>query len=549
LEEYIASLARALCGLTINSFIFCHCSWRSAFILHHGIRMRINDPVSAQEHLLNDGEALMSTTDIHSHITYANSAFIKACGYNEKELMGEPHNLIRHPDMPPEAFADMWATLKQGDSWTGMVKNRCKNGDYYWVRANVTPVYHGGELTGYISVRTVPGIEEVQASDELYKAVREKRAGHLRFYKGLVIRRGWKSALSLFQRLSLAGRLAGAVLVPSLVMAVLPFCGLSPAAQIFAAAGLFIVMNTALQRQVAKPVNTIVRQMQKVVSGQKAELVHFNRVDDIGLMMRLVNQSGLNLRSLVDDVGTQIGGISDITRQLAASSRAMSERTDETYAHLQQTAAAIEEISGAVEQTADTSAQTTQMAVKASTMAVAGEDMMKQTLGMMEAMSQASQHIVEIVSVIDQIAFQTNILALNAAVEAARAGVAGRGFAVVAAEVRHLAQHSATAAKEIKSLIDNSVASVGSGVSMVKNAEQHISEMAAEIVSMTALIREIGDATREQTSALAMINRSVERIGTMTQNNADMVVDAGTVVENLNQRSVRLSSAVSVYGS
>ncbi|MCT4703693.1 methyl-accepting chemotaxis protein [Enterobacteriaceae bacterium H20N1] len=511
--------------------------------------MRINNPVSGHEQLLKVGEALMSTTDIHSHITYANSAFIKACGFTEEELIGEPHNLIRHPDMPPEAFADMWSTLQEGDSWTGMVKNRCKNGDYYWVRANVTPVYHHGKLTGYISVRTVPDREEVQAGEELYKAVREKRAGHLRFYKGLVIRRGWKSVLSIFQRLSLSKRLTGALLVPTLAMIALPFSGLNAIAQISISIGLFIGLNLLLQRQVAGPVRTIVQQMQKIVSGQKADLLQLNRVDDIGLMMRLVNQSGLNLRSLVDDVGTQISGISDITHKLATSSKAMSERTDETYAHLQQTAAAIEEISGAVEQTADTSAQTTHMAVQASAMAVEGKEMMKKTLHMMESMAQASQHIVEIISVIDQIAFQTNILALNAAVEAARAGVSGRGFAVVAAEVRHLAQHSATAAKEIKNLIDDNVTSVSSGVGMVKKAEKHISEMAEEIVRMTALIREIGDATREQTGALALINSSVERIGTMTQNNADMVINAGTVVDNLNLRSVRLSSAINVYGS
>ncbi len=182
-------------------------------------------------------------------------------------------------------------------------------------------------------------------------------------------------------------------------------------------------------------------------------------------------------------------------------------------------------------------------------MAVKGEQMMKNTLSMMESMAQASQHIVEIISVIDRIAFQTNILALNAAVEAARAGVSGRGFAVVAAEVRQLAQHSATAAKEIKNLIDSNVENISTGVGMVQSSERHISEMTAEIVRMTELIREIGDATREQTSALALINSSVERIGTMTQNNAEMVVHAGTVVENLNLRSVRLSSAINVYGS
>lgn len=491
----------------------------------------------------------MSTTDIHSHITYANSAFIKACGFTEQELMGEAHNLIRHPDMPPEAFADMWATLQQGDSWTGMVKNRRKNGDFYWVRANVTPVYHGGELTGYISVRTVPEREEVTASELLYRAVREKRAGHLRFFKGLVIRRGWKSVLSLFQRLSLSQRLFGALGMLALAVGVMPLAHLNIGWQAALTVLLLAAMGSFLQQQIIRPVKTIVRQMQKIVSGQQAGLIQLNRVDEIGLMMRLVNQSGLNLRSLVDDVGGQVSGIGGISQQLAESSRAMSERTDETYAQLQQTAAAIEEISGAVEQTADSAAQTSQMADRASQSALEGEQMMKRTLAMMESMAETSEHIVEIISVIDKIAFQTNILALNAAVEAARAGVSGRGFAVVAAEVRNLAQHSASAAKEIKALIDRNAVGVSSGVAEVKSAEKHISEMAAEIVSMAGLIREIGDATREQTSALGLINHSVEQISTMTQNNADMVVQAGAVVENLNQRAWRLTSAINVYGS
>ncbi|MRT55142.1 PAS domain S-box protein [Enterobacteriaceae bacterium RIT693] len=511
--------------------------------------MRVNNPVTQQEHLLRDGEALMSTTDIHSHITYANSAFIKACGFTEQELMGEAHNLIRHPDMPPEAFADMWATLQQGDSWTGMVKNRRKNGDFYWVRANVTPVYHGGELTGYISVRTVPEREEVTASEALYRAVREKRAGHLRFFKGLVIRRGWKSVLSVFQHFSLFHRLCGALGMAALAVCTMPLMHVNSVWQTLLTVVLLALLGGFLQQQVVRPVKTIVRQMQKIVSGQKTGLIQFNRVDEIGLMMRLVNQSGLNLRSLVDDVGGQVSGIGGISQQLASSSRAMSERTDDTYAQLQQTAAAIEEISGAVEQTADSAAQTSQMADRASQNALEGEQMMKRTLTMMESMAEASEHIVEIISVIDKIAFQTNILALNAAVEAARAGVSGRGFAVVAAEVRNLAQHSASAAKEIKTLIDRNAASVSSGVAEVKSAEKHISEMAEEIVRMAGLIREIGDATREQTSALGLINHSVERISTMTQNNADMVIQAGAVVENINHRARRLTSAINVYGS
>lgn len=124
--------------------------------------MKNNMPVTQHEYSLNDNAILMSTTDTQSHITYANSAFITASGFEEGQLTGQPHNIIRHLDMPPAAFADMWYTLQQGDSWTGIIKNRCRNGDHYWVRANVTLVWHDKKLTGYISVRTVPTRDEIK---------------------------------------------------------------------------------------------------------------------------------------------------------------------------------------------------------------------------------------------------------------------------------------------------------------------------------------------------------------------------------------------------
>lgn len=142
--------------------------------------MRRNTPVTQNEYLLNDGSTLMSTTDTKSHITYANSAFIEASGYKEEHLLGEPHNLIRHPDMPAEAFGDMWFTLQQGETWTGLVKNRRNNGDHYWVRANVTPVWQGGSLTGYISVRNKPTREEIATSEKLYTKVRNNELKHYR---------------------------------------------------------------------------------------------------------------------------------------------------------------------------------------------------------------------------------------------------------------------------------------------------------------------------------------------------------------------------------
>ncbi len=172
--------------------------------------MRINTPVSQHAYELGDNATLMSTTDPHSHVTYANAAFLQESGFERAEIIGSPHNLVRHPDMPPQAFADMWATLKDGRSWTALVKNRRKNGDHYWVRASATPMRRNGQVVCYMSVRTEPSRDEVAAATSLYAALREGRAGGLAFHKGLIVRTGLMAWTSLLQRMSAGAQLVDA---------------------------------------------------------------------------------------------------------------------------------------------------------------------------------------------------------------------------------------------------------------------------------------------------------------------------------------------------
>ncbi|WP_409307937.1 methyl-accepting chemotaxis protein [Pectobacterium sp. B1J-3] len=511
--------------------------------------MRLNTPVTQQEYLLDMDTTLMSTTDTQSHITYANSAFIRVSGFSEDQLISQPHNVVRHPDMPMEAFADMWFTLKQGDSWTGLVKNRRNNGDHYWVRANVTPVYHQDRLTGYISVRNTPAADEIKFAESLYAAVQKKQIKNRKFYKGLVVRTGLFAPLSLFQKLSVRWRLRLAILSAGIFPALLALMGVSPLWLTALALILVVLLDTFLQKQIANPLGMILKQAQHVVSGRKVKHMHLNRVDEIGLLLRAINQFGLNLHSLVDDVSTQVQGITDVSHKLAENNVALNTRTEETSANLQQTAAAIEQITVAVQQSSETTTQATRMAELASDTALKGGEIMKETIGMMDSISNASNKIVDIISVIDSIAFQTNILALNAAVEAARAGVQGRGFAVVAAEVRNLAQHSASAAKEIKTLIDANVESVNSGSVMVENAGKHIHEMVNDVLQVSTMLKEISTATREQTSALGLINTSIAQIEEMTQRNTDMVTHSTEAAEGLNRQATRLNSAINVYGN
>ena len=510
--------------------------------------MKRNTPVTQKEYLLNDGTTLMSTTNTQSHISYANSAFITASGFDESELVGEPHNIIRHPDMPPAAFADMWFTIQQGESWTGLVKNRRHNGDHYWVRANVTPVYQQQKLTGYISVRNIPTRDEISASENLYAQINANKIKGYRFYKGVLIRRGPLSFLSLFKWLTISRRINLVLGTAALLIAVLPFIPLPALIMSGTTVILFLLVALFLQLQISRPLKLILTQMQNVVSGRRADYIQLNRVDEIGMLLRLVNQSGLNLNSLVGDVTTQLNGIRKISHRISEEGESLQQRSEETSADLHQTAAAVEEIASAVKQTAETAADAMIRADETSRNAMNSGNIMKQTITMMQSVSRDNRQIVDIISVIDSIAFQTNILALNAAVEAARAGEAGRGFAVVAAEVRHLAQHSASAAKEIKTLIEQNVANVSSGVKRVENTETHLTAMIDNVIQMSTMIKEIGTATQEQTQALTLINESVSRIGVMTHNNTGMVERVTDAACDLSSRSARLQRAVQVFG-
>src|SRR6478672_7185052 len=159
--------------------------------------MRMNTPVTNIEQHLKDGHSIVSKTDLQGNIQYVNPYFIEVSGFSRDELIGAPQNIVRHPDMPREAFADLWATIKAGMPWTGLVKNRCKNGDHYWVLANVTPVIENGKAVGYMSVRTRPSRAQVSAAEEFYRRLKDGNA------KGMTVRRG-KAA-----RTGLAGRIAG----------------------------------------------------------------------------------------------------------------------------------------------------------------------------------------------------------------------------------------------------------------------------------------------------------------------------------------------------
>ncbi|RQH04989.1 methyl-accepting chemotaxis protein [Paraburkholderia dinghuensis] len=515
--------------------------------------MRANLPVTQQEYDFPRDTTLMSTTDTQSHITYANAAFVQVSGFDGDEILGQPHNLVRHPDMPPQAFEDMWATLKSGLSWTALVKNRRKNGDHYWVRANAAPLIRDGQVTGYLSVRTKPERSEIEAAERLYRDFREGRTGQRKFHHGLIVRTGLLVWTSLLQTMPVRWRIRSGLLVSYALAVLFAFLlGLSgPMLGGFAAMDAVLSLFTCfwLERQISRPLQAVLKQALSVAAGQPGENIHLNRVDEIGMILRAVNQSGLNLRSLVDDVSEQLGGLQQSSSDIVVGNNDLSDRSVQSAASLEQTAASMEQMTATVKNNADTALQASKLADLTSDAASDGDAAVGKVVQTMSEITDASRKISEIISVIEGIAFQTNILALNAAVEAARAGEQGRGFAVVAGEVRALAQRSATAAKEITALINDSVAKTATGSELVNQAGGSMRNILSQVARVTDLINEISSATREQSEGIGQVNIAVTQLDQLTQQNAGLAQESAMAAGNLEARTRRLGEAVAVFRS
>jgi aerotaxis receptor len=531
--------------------------------------MRTNEPITAVEVDFADSDVLVSRTDAGGRIVFANEIFTRISGFTPDELLGAPHNIVRHPHMPQAAFADLWATIKAGRPWDGLVKNRSKSGGYYWVRANVTPVVDGGQVTGYISIRSRPTAAQKSLAESIYGAMRDGRRTGYGLRDGELVRVGWRAGLRDL-RDSIAMRVAAAVAIPVLGMIALggmahggivqAGMGTQAALAVGVAVGAALAGLSAvasLRRHVrgledqfeaiaakrladnaAPPsarefrrVTSLLRMLRARMAFTEAERAEADlaaateRRDVIGALAARVETESVAAVSSVagrtDLIAEEAQAMASIAGTLSGRAGGMASASTDARDAVEAVAAASEELAASIREITTQAARAGEITRRA----VAGGHTAAETIG---RLSETVGRIGEVVHLIRAVAGQTNLLALNATIEAARAGEAGKGFAVVAGEVKGLAGQTARSTEDIS---------------------RHIAEVQASTEAVVQAVSGIGAMITDIAEAAGAIAAAMEEQATVTQEIARNVAQSGIAVRRMSDEAEAVSSAAQEAGT
>lgn len=520
--------------------------------------MKKNVNVTQVENTFSADVRLISITDVSGRITFANQAFVDISGYSLDELVGRPHNMVRHPDMPKEAFADLWAQLKAGKPWMGLVKNRCKNGDHYWVNAYVTPVYQGETLMGYQSVRTKPEADYVANAERVYARLRQGK----KLNAGLQLNNNTQQFLFTL------------IIIVSPLLLVSIFQGFSWLS--LGVGGISCIVAAVLVGYLqSRPWKRLQHLAQNTHDSSLACFAYLGDVTvqhQAEIALKALQSQQVTLLELLQNSASHLMTVIQSNNSIVEqNNQSVSQQSDE----ISQLATAINEMSATIQDVAQNAQEAVTNTHDASSEADQGKNIISHASDsiaeLVKEVSQASQlihqidedtkNISNIITVIEDIAEQTNLLALNAAIEAARAGESGRGFAVVADEVRTLANRTRISTSEIEAMINKLQLGVEKAVNMMDISQTHAEKTVSEAAQVSATLNNISErvsivndmniqiatATEEQSAVTEEINRNVTNIHDAARDLNQAADESAEAGKELEEVAVDMNSVVTHF--